>query len=101
MPDVRSAAASLTVGGVRGEVLAYVAEHLNYLDGVAARTGTPPVAQQQMPRDRLEHLEGLVKIVRAGAQRADGVPSPYYLRALAAQSCAWLEELRDRGEVSW
>ena len=91
---------SVTIGGVRGEVLAYIAEHLNYLDEVAARTNTPRASSERFPRERLEHLEGLVKTVRAGVGR-EGIPSPYYLRSLAAQCCAWLEELRERGEVSW
>lgn len=102
MPDVRPTAAPVTISGVRGEVLAYVAEHLNYLDEVAARTHTPRVAQEQMPKARLEHLEGLVQITRIGVYAdPDHVPSPHYLRALAAQACAWLEELRERGMVSW
>jgi hypothetical protein len=108
LPDVRAAAAqgdgavsAVQIGGRRAEVLAYVAEHLDYLDGVADRTHTPRPSQEQMPQDRLEHLAGLAKIVHLGAQRNGGTPSPYHLRALAAQCCAWLEELRDRGEVSW
>jgi hypothetical protein len=90
----------VTISGRRAEVLAYVAEHLDYLDGVADRTGTARPSQEQMPAARLKHLEGLLEITRAGAVRM-GVPSPHYLRALAAEACAWLEELRDRGEVSW
>jgi hypothetical protein len=90
----------VTISGRRAEVLAYVAEHLDYLDGVAERTGTARPSQEQMPRARVEHLEALLKITRESTLRND-CPSPHYLRALAAQSCAWLEELRDRGEVSW
>jgi hypothetical protein len=92
----------VTVLGVRAEVLAYVAEHLDYLDTVAERTNTPRVAQERMPKARLEHLEGLVRIARDSVVRDErSVPSPHYLRALAAQACAWLEELRERGDVSW
>jgi hypothetical protein len=96
-----SADGSVRISGRRAEVLAYVAEHLDYLDEVADRTHTPRPSQEQMPQARLEHLEGLLKIVRAGAQRNGGTPSPHYLRALAAQCCAWLEERRECGEVSW
>lgn len=92
----------VTLEGRRAEVLAYIAEQLDYLDQVAERTGTPPPTQEQMPLDRIRHLEGLVRCVRLGAQSDPrGVPSPHYLRALAAQSCAWLEDLRNRGEASW
>jgi hypothetical protein len=96
VPDMRPGASQLTIRGVRGEVLAYVAEHLNYLDEAAARTATPGPSARRLPRERAERLRMLVRIVGQSE-----VPSPHYLRSLAAQACAWLEELRERGEVSW
>lgn len=96
------AADQVTISGRRAEVLAYIAEQLDYLDEVAERTNTPRASQERMPLERIRHLEGLMRCVRLGAQHdPHGIPSPHYLRSLAAQSCAWLEELRERGEVSW
>lgn len=102
MPDVRPADAAVTVTGTRAEVLAYVAEHLDYLDTVAARTDTPRVADYADPLERIKHLEGLVRALRAGVTHdREKVPSPHYLRALAAQACAWLESERELRRVSW
>lgn len=102
MPDMRAADAAVTVRGVRAEVLAYVAGQLDYLDEVAARTNTPRPSQERLPRERLEHLEGLVRCIRLGVQaEPERVPSPHYLRALAAQACAWLESERELRRVSW
>jgi hypothetical protein len=102
VPDVRPTPPTVTVDGVRGEVLAYIAEQLQHLDEVAERTGTPRPSTERMPLERLVHLEGLMRTVRAGVvSDPQGVPSPHYLRALAAQVCSWLEELRSREAVSW
>lgn len=102
MPDVQPAPATVTVDGVRGEVLAYIAQQLQHLDEVAERTGTPRPSTERMPLERLQHLEALVRTVRAGVvSDPNGIPSPHFLRALAAQVCTWLEELRGREVVSW
>ena len=103
MPDVRAADAMsiTTVNGTRGEVMAYVAEHLAYLDDVALRHGLPLPSAPQDPQERAMHLEGLARTVKLGLTYPERVPSPHYLRALAGQAIVWLEELRERGEVSW
>lgn len=92
--------ADVTVAGTRGDVLAYLAEHLQTLDEIAERTSTPAPASERLPLERLQHLESLVKCVRTSLS-AGGTPSPHYLRAVAGQAVLWLEELRERGEVSW
>lgn len=93
--------ANTVVRGVRGEVLAYVAEHLAYLDTVADRHALDRPSDPRDPYERAEHLAMLARTVRAGLVRSDPIPSPHYLCALAGQAIAWLEELRERGEVSW
>lgn len=102
MPDVRPTAPSVTVDGVRGEVLLYLAAQLNHLDELAERTGTPRPSTERLPLERLEHMEGLMRTIRAGVvSDPAGIPSPHFLRALGAQVCTWLEELRGREVVSW
>jgi hypothetical protein len=102
VPDLQPTPATVTVDGVRGEVLAYIAEQLQHLDELAERTGTPRPSTERMPLERLEHLEGLMRTIRAGVVAdPNGIPSPHFLRALGAQVCTWLEELRGREAVSW
>lgn len=102
MPDMRAApAVTVTVSGRFAEVLVYLGEYLESMEERAVELGTPPPTQWTNSRDRLQHLQGLVRNVGAGLPATDGIPSPHYLRSLAAQAMFWLVELRDRGEVSW
>lgn len=92
----------LTVSGSRAVVLSSVAEHLARMDEISARTDTPRVADYTDPLKRLQHLEALLRCVRAGVQAdREKVPSPHYLRAVASQACAWLESEYELGRVSW
>ena len=104
MPHVRPADAPVTrtIYGPQGEVLSYVMASLDYLGEAAERTHTQPPWGYRHPLERIEHLESLVRCVRAGLiSDPEHIPSPHYLRALAVQSIAWLQHLYERGEVSW
>lgn len=103
MPDLRKAdvMAHTVVNGTRGEVLAQLAKHLTYLDDVALRAGLDLPSAPLDPQERMRHLEGLTCTVRAGLTYPERIPSPHYLIALAGQAVLWLEELREREEVSW
>ena len=93
---------TVTVSGNRAEVLAFVAAHLERLDEVADRTQTGRPADERLPLERLQHLEGLVRVLRTGVQHDPGhLPSPHYLRAVAGQAIAWLESEYKLGRVSW